>query len=306
MRKLVFFILLACLASSVFAEEVFFTFKDVNTRENISDVIIYAISQNSTTEFVEENGGLTLNFPPGRYEVSFLIDDLSTKGQDYFGKFSSNANISNQTVSVFPVGTLRGIVRDALDNVVNLASLKFDCRTMSGTDFPETADKYGSFYIETMPVGPCKIYSTYLNAVGVQDITINRGDLIDLELRLDKTIVAQPKPIPTYAISLLIIVLGIVIWLIWKRASKPVKEVKETGKRAHDVLSTLNSKERDVINYLQANKDRATQADIRHNTSIPRTSLARVLQNLESKNIITVRKVGKAVKVQLTDWFLGK
>ena len=60
------------------------------------------------------------------------------------------------------------------------------------------------------------------------------------------------------------------------------------------------------MNYLQLNKGEVNQAIIRHNTGIPRTSLSRIMSSLENKNIIKVRKEGKAVKVSLTDWFLEK
>lgn len=308
MRAFMIFLLLALLVSSVSADEISFTFKDVNTRELVSDVIVYAVSRNSTTRFVEKNASLVLDFPPGSYEVSFLIDDSVTKGQDYFG--SVQGNLPSQTVFVFPIGTMRGIVKDALDNVVGYASLKFDCRPVPGTSFPESADKFGSFYIEAMPAGSCKIYATYLNGIGTLDISVKRGELVDVELKLDKTIVARSEPLPTTWLVVFIIVLALVIWFAYNhfRPRKIVhaeKPVLKTGSRAQDVLKTLNAKEREVVNYVIPRKE-VTQAEIRHNIGIPRTSLARVLQSLEAKNVIKIRKFGKAVKVQLTDWFLEK
>jgi len=310
MRKTISFIWLIIFASFVAADEVLFTFKDINTKQNISDVVVYAVFENSTTQFVEKDGGLNLDISPG-HEIAFLVDDLSTKGQDYFGTTVSQTNMASQTVFLFPIGTVRGIVKDALDNIVGSASLKFDCRGIPGTKFPDKTDRFGSFSVEAMPAGACKIYATYLNGVGVKDVDIERGDLKNIELRLDKTIVTQPRT-PIYGfIILLVIVLIALIWLFLKTKIKvPQERVHRAevavGKRSQDILKTLNPKERDVVSYLLANKGHATQASIRHNTGIPRTSLARVLQSLEAKKIIKISKFGKAVKVQLTDWFLEK
>jgi uncharacterized membrane protein len=71
-------------------------------------------------------------------------------------------------------------------------------------------------------------------------------------------------------------------------------------------MPTLNAKEKEIVSFLELNKGKALQSQIRHHTGIPRTSLARIIKGLEDKNILQVRKEGKAVKIKLTDWFLGK
>jgi uncharacterized membrane protein len=68
----------------------------------------------------------------------------------------------------------------------------------------------------------------------------------------------------------------------------------------------LNEKEKKIVNYLLENDNKGVQSCIRHETGIPRTSLSRCLKSLEIKKIIEVEKIGKAVKIKLTDWFLGK
>ena len=87
---------------------------------------------------------------------------------------------------------------------------------------------------------------------------------------------------------------------------KKEKHKEKINKRAKDVIETLNEKEKKIVNYLLEHEHKGVQSSIRHETGIPRTSLARCLKSLEIKKIIEVEKHGKAVKIKLTDWFLGK
>ncbi|HLF54786.1 MAG TPA: hypothetical protein VI612_03640, partial [Candidatus Nanoarchaeia archaeon] len=180
--------------------------------------------------------------------------------------------------------------------------IKLDCLEQTFV-----ADKFGTFSIKDIPPGPCRVHAAFRDGTGFQLITVEPNQTMYIELKLDKTIVNIPEEgnylLPVIlAIAVLLLVLYFVL-----RKKKVVEEKKvEAGARVKDILPTLNPKERDVVNFLLANRYKATQAEIRHNTGIPRTSLARTLQSLETKNIIKIVKVGKAVKVHLTDWFLEK
>ncbi|MFC1690999.1 hypothetical protein ACFL0W_02350 [Nanoarchaeota archaeon] len=90
--------------------------------------------------------------------------------------------------------------------------------------------------------------------------------------------------------------------------SKKAKEHHEKGlnPRARDIMKTLSERENKVIEHLLANNNKSTQATLRNHTGIPKTSLARIFQNLEQKNVLKVESVGKLKKVELTDWFMGK
>jgi uncharacterized membrane protein len=43
-----------------------------------------------------------------------------------------------------------------------------------------------------------------------------------------------------------------------------------------------------------------------HNLRMPKTTLARLLDGLEQKNIVRIERFGKLKKVSLTAWFLDK
>lgn len=222
---------LLILAPVVFAEEVAFTFRDINTRENISDVVVYVVSPKQIMQYVEPNGRLSLNISPGT-EMTVLIDDTATKGQDYFATHSVQ---QGRVVSVFPIGTVRGIVKDALDNVVSRADLKFDCRPVQGIVFPEKTDKFGSFFVEAVPEGTCKIYATYSNGIGTRIVEIERGDLKDIEIRLDKTLVSVPV-MPAYG-TRLVSPEGKPVYCDVDSVFKPQKPLGESCQNNYECLS---------------------------------------------------------------------
>jgi len=80
----------------------------------------------------------------------------------------------------------------------------------------------------------------------------------------------------------------------------------ELNPRARDIMNTLNEREKKIVEFLLEQGNKSTQASIRNETSIPKTSLARAFQSLEAKKVVKVDTIGKLKKVELTDWFLGK
>jgi len=199
-------------------------------------------------------------------------------------------------------GTVKGVFLYRLDNLVGYAEIKLDCLEFETF----TTDKFGTFSVKNVPPGPCRVYAAYRDGAGFQLVNIETNQTIYIELKLDKTIVNIPQP-RNYLLPVLALIILLFIILYFKLRKKKVVERKiEAAARVKDILPTLNPKERDVVSFLLANRNKATQAEIRHTTGIPRTSLARVLQSLETKNIIKITKIGKAVKVHLTDWFLEK
>ncbi len=76
--------------------------------------------------------------------------------------------------------------------------------------------------------------------------------------------------------------------------------------RARDIMETLNEREKKAVQSLLDAKGKSTQAKIRNHTGIPKTSLVRVFQSLETKKVISIEKIGKMKKITITDWFMGK
>ncbi len=220
---------------------------------------------------------------------------------------------------------VKGVVVDSLDNLVEGAKIKTDC--LEGRNF-ET-DKYGSFLIRNVPGENCRIYATFADGVGFADITVE-NQIYTPKIKLDKTIVNLSAGKKNYTfilfLAIVLVIALIFIGLFLKLSGKKEKEqkgaeenkqkeikkeciekIKETKSgRVKDILKILNSNEKKVVGFLLENNNQSSQARIRYNTGIPRTSLARCLRGLEAKKIVSVEKLGKMVKVKLTGWLLEK
>jgi len=301
MKHLILLVMLVLIAASAQAVEL--SFKDSETGTIIADKIIsIEIDGRESTKQIDSFGKINLQVTEGQ-AIELTVDNPETQGKDYYGKIIYD---SQNEVLLFPIASLRGIVKDSLDNIVSYADIKFACKPLPKIRHPSNADKFGTFSTIT-PIGKCKVYASYEDALGFEEIILEQGELKDIEIKLDKTIISFPAK--TYAGWIIAVVLAVIVSIVTAyfvtrgKAPKPKLEKKE---RSEDILPTLGKKEKEIVNYLQLNKGRALQAQIRHNTGIPRTTLARIIKGLEEKNILKVRKEGKAVKIRLTDWFLGK
>lgn len=302
--KYALFILILVLAAAT-AQAAELSFENSETGTPIADKIIsISINEQEFIKQTDSSGKININIMLGQ-KAEFTIDAVETPGKDYYG----TVLYDNETeIMLFPIASLRGIVKDSLDNIVSYADLKFACKPLPKINHPSTADRFGTFSTIT-PTGKCKIYASYEDALGFEEITIEQGELRDVEIKLDKTIVTFPAEKYTGWIVGMIAGLAIFAFTIYlvlrKKVPRQKAERKETTK-TKDVMPTLNAKEKEIVQYLEINKGKALQSQIRHHTGIPRTSLARILKTLEDKNILQIRKEGKTVKIKLTDWFLGK
>ena len=72
------------------------------------------------------------------------------------------------------------------------------------------------------------------------------------------------------------------------------------------VIGTLSDRERSIIEALIKSNGRLSQADIRYETEIPKSSLTGIIYNLEQKKIITKKQKGRTNIIELSEWFLLK
>ena len=302
MKQVIWLLLIILLAATAQAVEL--NFKESETGTKITDQLISINTETGDIiKQLNEDGTLELEITKGQ-TIELTVDNQETQGKDYYRKIKY---AGEKEIILFPVGTIRGIIKDSLDNIVGFADLKFACKPLPKINHPGNTDKFGTF-ATIAPAGKCKVYASYDNAIGFKEIQIEQGELRDIEIQLDKTIVKFPARKYTgigVLIAFIIAVLAAVIYFKTRKTTKP-KETKKETKRSEDIAKTLGKKEKEVVQYLELNKGKALQAQIRHNTGIPRTTLARIIKGLEEKNILQVRKEGKAVKIKLTDWFLEK
>lgn len=88
--------------------------------------------------------------------------------------------------------------------------------------------------------------------------------------------------------------------------TKPeTKEIHATGEM-QKVIDTLSDKEKAIIGLLLKNGGSATQADIRYEIMIPKSSLTGILNALKRRNIIKKHEYGRTNVIELSEWFLSE
>ena len=324
----------AIAATVVSAEEqtLKLTLKQAEGNKEIKDVLINIIvtDQESSKERIISsfirNNPITLRLEQGSYLLKFQIDDLKTPGKDYYVEQEIVLDKSHdQEIIAFPVGSLKGVVYDSLNNLVSKAKLKVECSKDYGSEFPESTDLVGSFSIPYAPIDECSITATADDSVGSGKISIAQGNSQNIEIRLNRTVISEGNNGWLIFLSILLAcVIGVAGWFGWKywprreiRSSQEVHEKEKTSvkqqepeqklnKRIQDILSTLNEKENAIVTFLLNNNHQSTQAKVRYETGIPKTTLVRIFTSLQNKKIITIETVGKLKKIKLTNWFLDK
>jgi len=72
------------------------------------------------------------------------------------------------------------------------------------------------------------------------------------------------------------------------------------------VMETLTSRERAVLTALIGHKGVMTQADIKYETRIPKSSLTGILLSLERRKLINKKEEGRTNVIRLSEWILSK
>lgn len=297
---------------------IIFELKDYDSKILINDLHVNleivnkeANERINTLKYVGDNGLVKLYLSKGIYDITLKVDKIETNGRDNFIKFDQIIdNNVNKTVYLLSVGSVIGNVYDENGNAIKGAQIKVECSGSYGQTENKVSDKFGSFSLYWLPVGYCRISSMYSNRVGYKDIEIKKGELNNIDITLSTGILSGFN----FKFIVILVLIAIVAEFIRrsyitrkkKNAIKKETKEKELSSRTEDIIKTLKDNEKYVVNFLLDNDYKSTQATIRHNTGIPRTSLSRILKSLETKKIVEVEKVGKLIKVRLTPWFLGK
>ncbi|MBW3018010.1 hypothetical protein KY325_02530 [Candidatus Woesearchaeota archaeon] len=305
---LIFVLLLIC-SVCVVAESMELTVKDLNTNDAISDAVCYVHVADKTTAVFPDCESVEFEYEEEDVTIEVIADNPKTPGIDYFG--CSDLLAIDDVVYLTPTATIKGLVKDTLDNVVKNADLKFEC-SKACIDFPDLTDKFGSFSVNALGTGHCKIYANYKDAMGFVSLDLAKGDLKDVEIKLDKTVLDIPEKSSYMWFAVIAVAVFIAVVLLFKyrprqrrtkqkegKEKKKDKEVREerteektSSKRSEDIMHTLNKKEKQIVEFLLSNNNQTHQAKIRHELSIPRTSLSRLIESLQQKKIISVQKEG--------------
>ena len=268
-----------------------------------SDVELKIIVENKEHQHFnlvsDDEGNIKFYTTQTNIDIEIIVDDEKTPEKDYYGKFALEEGILNDTeIRLSEIGKVTGVVMDSLDNVVPYAELKLEC---GDTQFQNT-DKFGSFSFKNTETGSCKIFAKFEEGVGFQEINIEKGQNTDIILKLDKTLINYDTG---YSSFLWIVPLVFLIVAIYILANSKYA-LRKKDSRKEDIMKTLTDKEKKVVSFLLGDKKYFSQNQISRKTEIPKTSLCRIIERLENKNIISIKKIGKFKKIKINDWFLSK
>jgi uncharacterized membrane protein len=266
-----------------------------------------------TLVYIGENGRLDFALDHGTWTIIVRADAIDTPGADYYGmKELTVRGVKNETITLSPVGSLRGVVMKDHTLVPN-ARVGFDCSGIYGEAATTKTDQFGQFSSQWLPLGTCKVSASEGALVGTVNVDIVQGALQDVTIPLETSVDSGSSFIILLSIVGCALLLLIFIVLFHRRRLKkkdPARnQVSHTStvksRRLDDVKIVLSKKERDIIDLLKKDGE-VTQAKIIYSLMIPKTTLVRLLQNLEAKQVIEIKKYGKAKKIALTDWILEK
>ena len=263
---------------------------------------------------------LFINVDEGYYFIELLLNSQSTKGYDYYG--SKNFFASEQTneikIHMFPISTLEITTKYQNQKPIRNVLVNIRCENKYGLQEYFYTDDMGLLVIKELPIGRCVVRVAHEDEVLKEIITLERGELKELNFYFQKE---KNNLFPL----ILFIILGLItIFIILKKQKKltkketKIKNQKEEQSKEkteeqkqesnehfrEDVFKVLNKKEKKIVEFLLQRRDENIyQAKIVHGTTIPKTTLAKILPELERKNIVEIEHQGKVKKVKLTAWF---
>lgn len=293
--------------------------------------ILTNIQTNETLNLLQytDTGITSLNIKKGVWKGKLGVDEATRLGSDYFANiyFDTNEKVV-YTPYLIHVGNILGEVYDGNNRLVKGAKVSSQC-TQYLVEDSET-DEFGTFLLEYLAPGECRIAALYDDRIGFGTVMITPGTLAHAKVILDQR-TAQDN---TNIWIVLIVVILFALFLFYRSRKNKIKDSssskkeknsvqqkrylttkKEDGpeekreidqKRVNDILKSLKSREKQIVEFLLENNYQTTQAKIIYGTGIPKTSLMRTLDSLVVRNIVQVQKIQKAKKITLTNWFLGK
>ncbi len=279
----------------------------------------------SRSGFLDKEGGFNYLFNSDGYALFVYLDYFNTSGVDYFGLLEGfNGYLGQRALVVMsPSGSLRGYVYDERENLVSGVLVKLDCFRISNKEHYFSSDKYGSFFIEGVPSKDCRVWAKKGNKVGFTDVRVSGGELKEVRIVLEKEVGGWAGFGLVLEVVIFLLVIGGVVWYFvfgkkgGRRKTRAVEKELENkvldlgggvrfGKRAVDIIKTLSDREADVVWFVRKKGGYCSQAKIRGELKIPRTSLFRIIQSLKAKKVVMESEAGRTKKIEFTGWFLGR
>ncbi len=196
---------------------------------------------------------------------------------------SNNGNASNYT-SLIPVYILLTLAFAAVGWLAVLMARRKGTSLISGPSAPEAVK-----LDEVSSLGRVEVPETMENAAPCEDQT-PEASALEADLSEDsREDMAGFNEMP----------------LNGSQFESPKKEIAVSSEMKA-VMDALTHRERSIIEALIKHGGRTTQAEIRYETGLPRSSLTMVLVSLERRNLITKKEWGRTNVIELSESFFSK
>jgi len=292
------------------------TLRDVNTNQSIKNANFRASLDDGQTKlqitgFVGNDGILQMRIEPSEWTIVLMIDVPGTVGKDYYGIFGVLLNTDkNMTVSVQPVGSVRGEVVDYKGMLIQGATVKLSCSGEYGIEDQTYTDAFGSFSADWLPVGPCRISALSGGRTGSLNLNVSQGQLSDVKIVLERNVTSQEfnliwLVVPLASVAAAVIVASLFIRRKNHKVPKENASPITSDRRMADILSSMDENERKIMEFLMAAGGKSQQNKICRELGLPKSSLSRAIGGLEARNLVKTEKLGRVNRVELSNWFLN-
>lgn len=269
-------------------------------------VVTIKQGETSIKEILKDNH-IDISAPLEKTEV--IVDLLTTPAFDFYGAYEGK-----NKVLLFPIGYLKGEVRDENNNLIKGAKLTFSCLPQTETEYPKETDELGQFQIPNQRIGECTVSARWKDSTGKATAMIVQGQAAEIKIVMGEEINGKSNWPLIGALAVLLIIALICI-VIYQQKTKEPKKKKAVDKEEKLVANghleimakALPEKEKNLMLILaQQNEEWITQSTLRYQLHLPRMSMGRLVKSLEDKELIETEKVGKLVKLRLTAKAKGK
>jgi|GEM_PF-3235174 len=266
----------------------------------------------STILSLREGGRATLYTNTGVSWAEISYDDEKTPALDAVWNGSLESAEQQKIIRLPSVGEVAGVLSYQNGSAAAYVPVELSCS--DGVERSAITGESGAFSFSRVRAGKC-IASATADGIAVQEeFPLAMGQFVNLGLMPKKN---DFTPIIA-ALGITALCALVLVMLLFKkpgeqgsqgekraRMAKPKVEKMPT-QRQLDLLSTLDEKEKSIVNYAIHHFPAAVRVSrIRRDLLIPKTSLTRTLAALERKQFLKVEKVGARQFAQLHEFFKG-
>lgn len=257
------------------------TIIDVDSGEEITKALV-KLGEGQNYLITSETN---ISLPALEGPTLFLVRANSQDTYDYYTRLPTGE--IPEVVYVRSAGKLQGSVIDDKENLIAHATVRVSCATVEEEMF---TDGTGHFDL-MVPSESCSVIVTSGDRVGSDRVQVGQGIAQEVQIVLSQQVKTQG--IGNWWIVVVVVVLVIVLFIIWR----PAKQLERSVPAA--VSAVLKPKEKMVVEQLEVRGGRMKLAKLRQAVGLPRTSLLRTLESLESRGILVKKNEKGQVFIEL-------